>query len=369
MERQKKKISVLLPDMRGGGVERMRLILSQEWRRRGYEVELVLLQKHGELLPLVPQDMNVIDFGVTRLRSSFWPLTRYLRRAKPDILLVAMWPLTSIGVMAWLLAGRPGKVFVSDHTQLSISAVRELGVPVLVLRLLMGMTYPLAHGVIAVSDGVRRDMCALGRLKPSLIRVINNPAAAAAPAARADAPGAARIDGRRRRVLGVGSLKAQKDFPTLIQAFARVAADVDAELIILGEGPLRPHLEGLVRKLDLTERVSMPGFVSDPTEWFLASDLFVLSSRWEGFGNVIVEALNCGTPVVSTDCQSGPAEILEDGRFGKLVPVGDVESMASAIREALEQGHDPDRLKRRAQDFSPQRIADNYLTYFGEPVQ
>ena len=139
---------------------------------------------------------------------------------------------------------------------------------------------------------------------------------------------------------------------------------LNAKLTILGEGVLRPDLEALIKILGISNRVSLPGFVLDPVPWFRTADLFVLSSSWEGLPTVMIEALECGVPVVSTDCPSGPAEILDNGRYGRLVPVGDATALAAAIQASLQELHDHDTLRRRAQDFAVPMIADQYLAYF-----
>jgi glycosyltransferase involved in cell wall biosynthesis len=139
---------------------------------------------------------------------------------------------------------------------------------------------------------------------------------------------------------------------------------LNAKLTILGEGVLRPELEAMIETLEIRSSVSLPGFVLDPTLWFGSADLFVLSSSWEGLPTVMIEALECGVPVVSTDCPSGPAEILENGLYGRLVPVGDVTALAAAIQASLLEPHDHDALRRRAQDFAVPRIAVQYLAYF-----
>jgi len=162
-------------------------------------------------------------------------------------------------------------------------------------------------------------------------------------------------------LLGVGRLVMQKDFPTLIQAFALVRQRCPARLTILGEGEKRPQLEALVRELGLEAEVSLPGFVQNPYAYMARSAVFVLSSAWEGFGNVVAEAMAVGTSVVSTDCQSGPAEILEGGRYGKLVSVGDVAALAEAILATLSQPTDPEVLRQRSRAFSVDLVVDQYL--------
>lgn len=358
-------ISILLPDLRGGGAERLHVHLANDWVSRGLKVEFALMSERGELLRTLDNRIQVCDLRAPRMRSLLLPLVRYFRAVRPAAVIAAMWPLTSIAVAAWKMAGRPGRLLVSDHSQLSISAVREMRIPRWLIGNSIRFTYPLASGAIAVSQGVKDDLRALGHLPQSVVRVIYNPTALGLPFERGD-PGARSAlwgEGASRHVLSVGTLKPQKDHATLVRAMALLPRDLDVKLTILGEGPLRKELERLVRELDLCDRIRLPGFVLDPYPWYRTADLFVLSSRWEGFGNVIVEALECGVPVVSTDCASGPAEILADGRYGRLVAVQDPSAMAAAITASLSEPHDSAMLRQRASEFSVSAISDQYLDY------
>lgn len=358
---------ILLPDFRGGGAERLHILLANYWHARGIKVDFVLMQRRGDLLGLLSDGIGVVDLGVDRVREVILPLGRYLRKVRPDIVIAAMWPLTSAAVFAWRLAGKPGSLYLSDHCQLSIECEMGLKIPIWYLRLAMRFTYPTASGLIAVSEGVKQDMSRLGGFTDSQVRVIYNPAATGME------PHPETKSVRQRmwgvgfdcHILSVGTLKEQKDHATLIRAFALLPLALNAKLTILGEGVLRSELEALIKQLCLEGRVALPGFEVDPYPWYRTADLFVLSSRWEGFGNVIVEALECGLPVVSTDCQSGPAEILENGRIGKLVPIQNPEALAASIAESLKNPVRRDLLIRRARDFSVSSIADQYLDYFG----
>lgn len=358
-------IAIVLPNLCGGGAERLHVNLANDWVARGMNVEFALMSSDGELHDVLDKRIKLVDLGVRRIRALLWPLIRYLRNAQPTVTLAAMWPLTSASIVAWHLAGRPGRIVVSDHTQLSISAVMELNVPRWLLSRAMRYTYPRATGVIAVSHGVKDDMCALAGIDPAKVRVIYNPTAVTTRLETASADSRIRLWGRSggTNILSVGTLKPQKDHATLIEAFGRLPPELDARLTILGEGPLRKELEEQIRRMNLQERVRLPGFVLDPYPWYRTADLFVLSSRWEGFGNVLVEALECGVPIVSTDCRSGPAEVLEAGRFGKLVPVGEPHAMATAMCASLAEEHDRGMLRRRALDFSVQAISEEYLEY------
>ena len=360
-------IAIVLPDLSGGGAERLHILLANYWHALGVSVHFVLMSRRGELIELLDDGIGCFDLGATRVRQVVLPLVGYLRKERPDIVVAAMWPLTSVAVLSWILAGKPGRIFLSDHVNLSVCSAHERKISIGFMRAVIRLTYPAASGLIAVSKGVKEDMCQLGGFDDSQVRVIYNPAATGVsgqplpPAQRQQLWG----DNFTYHVLSVGSLKDQKDQATLIQAFALVSQSLRAKLTILGEGSLRPELEALVQSLGLQGKVSMPGFVVDPYPWYRTADLFVLSSKYEGFGNVIVEALECGVPVVSTDCRSGPAEILENGRFGLLVPVQDIHALAAGITKCHTKPVDREMLVKRAQDFTVSKIADEYLAYFG----
>lgn len=360
-------VCILLPDLRGGGAERLHVNLANDWVGRGLRVQLVLMSARGDLHGILDPRIELVDLQASRFRSLLIPLTAHLRGLRPSVTLAAMWPLTSVAIASWRLAGRPGRMVVSDHTQLSIAAVRELGVPRWFLAATMRLTYPRASGVIAVSEGVKDDMSALAALDPGIIDVIHNPAAMGAPFRPGNADDRVSLWGRSggTNILSVGTLKAQKDHSTLISAFALLPARLNAKLTILGEGALREELEEQVRRLKLQDRVRLAGFILDPYPWYRTSDLFVLSSKWEGFGNVLVEALECGVRIVSTNCASGPSEVLDNGRFGKLVPVQDPRALADAMTASLAEPHDVEAHRRRAAEFSVETISGLYLSRLG----
>jgi glycosyltransferase involved in cell wall biosynthesis len=202
---------------------------------------------------------------------------------------------------------------------------------------LIRKSYPSADGIIAVSSGVADDLAEATGIPRESIDVIYNPVVtpevATASREAVDHPWLA--PGEPPVVMGIGRLTPKKDFTTLLQAFAEVRREVPARLMILGEGPERAVLEGLVRTLDLAANVALPGFVGNPYAYLARASLFVLSSRWEGLPTVLIEAMFCGAPVVSTDCPSGPREILNGGRYGRLVPVGDLAALAQAITAGI----------------------------------
>jgi glycosyltransferase involved in cell wall biosynthesis len=367
-----KKISLFLPSLQGGGAERAAVNLANWWVINGYAVEIVLMERRGEFLNAVSPAIDIVGLDCKRFRQLPAALAAYFKRQRPDVALAFMWPLTSIAVLAWLIAGRPGKLFLSEQVGLTDHVRRDLNTPLGIVRTILKFTHRRANGLIACSRGAADDLAHLAALRPETVHAIHNPVVEANPQ---------RIDflhdascreqlwqGQFRvHVVTVGTMKAQKNHRLLLQAFSQVAIQLDASLVILGEGGLRSTLEKEVQELGLQGRVVMPGFRADPTPWYQAADLFVLSSDFEGFANVVAEALACGTPVVSTDCPHGPAEILEYGRYGYLVPVGDAKALAAGICGAVCRAWDRTALQRRALDFSIPRQAQAYLDLFNLP--
>lgn len=358
----------VLPNLAGGGAERVAINLSTSWASSGHQVEFLLMELRGELLKTLSKNVIVHELNCERFRQSPLPLARFLRQRQPDVTLVHMWPLTSAAVLAWRLAGKPGKLFICEHTALSEHVKRD-SMPLAMVQLALRLTHRTATGVVTVSTGVAKDLAQLAGMSVQRVEVIHNPVVAAELAGPSQQPDIQILNNLwrglfRTHLVSVGSLSARKNYQLLLQAFAHVAPELDAALVILGEGNLRAILEQQVYELGLQGRVVMPGFHADPTPWYQAADLFVLSSDYEGLPTVLIEALACGTPVVSTDCPHGPAEILEQGRYGELVPVGDVFALSDGIRRALSRPWNREALQRRAQDFSIPKQAQAYLDLF-----
>ncbi|PUA16914.1 glycosyltransferase [Glaciimonas sp. PCH181] len=354
-------VSFFLPDLRGGGAERVTVNLANSFAQRGYKVDMVLLSATGEFLADLRPEIHVVDLQVVRLRSAIFPLVRYLRQARPTAILACMWPLTVITLWARFLSRVPVRVVVAEHTTWSRSELlrrRSVGWQV---RTSMHRVFPGADGIVAVSQGAAEDLARFANLNRNAITVIYNPVVGDEKPPASDALGPTGWwTGAHHRVLAVGTLKVIKDYVTLLNAFAILRQGCDARLLILGEGECRPALEAEVRRLGIEGSVFMPGFVKDASPYYQQADLHVLSSTGEGLPTVIIEALATGTPVVSTDCPSGPREILSDGKFGRLVPVGDAAALAAAMAESLAATHDHAALKARAQDFSIDKAVDQY---------
>jgi glycosyltransferase involved in cell wall biosynthesis len=332
----------------------------------------VLRYVRGPLLQDVSPSVRVVPllyslrsrlfrFGVTVIA-----LMRYLRRERPDVLLSAANSLHATALWARFLTGVRTRLVVRVSTHLSRSAVNAQRRPRRLRLWQARFFYAWTDAIIAVSQGTADDIARLSGIGPERIFTIYNPVVAPTLVRRMKehlehpwfTPGNLPV------VLAVGRLAPQKDIPTLLKAFARVRAVREAQLMILGEGKERDHLESLARKLNIADNVDFPGYVTNPLPYMARAAVFVLSSAWEGLPGVLIEALACGCPVVSTDCPSGPAEILEHGQYGLLVPVGDDRALANAILSVLTTPPDREPLRERAAMFSLDRAVNQYLEVF-----
>ena len=367
-----KSVSILLPSLQGGGAERAAVNLANCWANSGYAVQFVLMEHRGAFLDVVNPAIAIHSLECKRFRQLPAALYDYLKDQRSDVLLAFMWPLTSIAVLSWILAGRPGRLFLSEQVGLTDHVLRDLRIPLPVVSSILRLSHRNANGMMACSRGAAGDLAHLAGIPPDRVDVIYNPVVQACPPKICfvhDASRRADLWGGHFHfyLVTVGTLKPQKNHRNLLKAFAQLVPDLDAALVILGEGGLRSLLEQDVHDLGLQGRVVMPGFHPDPTPWYQAADLFVLSSDFEGFANVVAEALAFGTPVVSTDCPHGPSEILDHGRYGELVPVGDVDGLAAGIRRGLRRPWDREALQQRALDFSIPRQAQAYIDLFNCP--
>jgi glycosyltransferase involved in cell wall biosynthesis len=325
-------------------------------------VDLVLAKREGPYLSEVQENVNVVDLNAGGVLKSLPALIRYLRRAQPAALLSAMDHSNIIALLAKILARVQTRVVVSVHNTLSISSKHSNGRARLI-PYIARWCYGWADGVVAVSRGVADDLSNTIKLPRERIRVINNPVVVPELFKMAKEPvrGSWFRDGELPVVLSAGRLTAQKDYPTLLRAFSLLIRERPLRLLILGEGEERAKLEALVRSFALEDVVELPGFVKNPYAYMSKAAVFVVSSAWEGFGNVLVEAMAVGTPVVATNCPSGPAEILENGKYGRLVKPSDPDALAEGILAELDRPTDSEILRHRTKEFSYDHIADKYL--------
>ncbi|MGQ9738920.1 MAG: glycosyltransferase [Armatimonadota bacterium] len=332
------KLAFYMPSLAGGGAERVFLHLAKGFVERGYEVHLVLARAEGPYRPQIPKAVRVMDLHASRVLTSLPRLVRYLRDERPFAMLSALDHANVVAICAQGLARVPTRVVATVHSTPSQVVANARTLPARLLPLWTRPFYRRAHAVVAVSQGVANELVHYVGIPEHTVRVIYNPIITPTLLRNAQEPldHPWFRDGEPPLILGAGRLTKPKDFPTLIRAFAEVCRRRPARLMILGEGEERHALESLVRELRLEADVALPGFVQNPYPYMKRASVFVLSSRWEGLPTVLIEALAVGTPVVATNCPSGPAEILDGGRIGALVEVGDVGALASAIHSAID---------------------------------
>jgi glycosyltransferase involved in cell wall biosynthesis len=361
-----RSLAIYLPDLSGGGAERLQLDLAPLFIAAGLEVTFLLNRAHGALLTQVPAEARVVSLNAPRQLGALMPIVRYLRRERPDILLVHTEHASILAVWARAVACSAARIIVCQHNTMSAQGRRpgwQFRMLPLVSRLFLGW----ADRIVAVSAGVADDLPASCGIARERVTVIYNGVVGRDFARKCAAP----LDhpwfgGDVPVIVAAGRLVAQKDFTTLITAFARVARERDVRLVLLGEGPQRPALQDLAQSLDVAERIDLTGFHENPLPYLREAALVVLSSRYEGFGMVLAEALACGTPVVSTDCPHGPAEILDYGRYGRLTPVGDAAALSEAILATLDAPPSREAMKRRGTTFTTAASAERYLDLFDD---
>jgi glycosyltransferase involved in cell wall biosynthesis len=305
----------------------------------------------------------VIDLHAARVTASLPGLVRYLRRERPMALLSSLVNANLVALWAKKIAGVSTRVVLRIDSPLSHTFAHPRNLRGRLMPALLRRSYTMADAVVAVSHGVADDFVRTIRAPRERIRVIHNPVVTEHMLAESYEPVEHPwfAEPRVPIVLAVGRLTAVKDYPTLLRAFARVRAQRDVRLLILGEGEERGKLTAQVRALRMDDAVAMPGFVDNPYAYMRNVQAFVLSSSYEGFGNVLAEAMACGTPVMSTDCPGGPGEILERGRWGALAPVGDDTRLAEAMLATLDNPIPAALLRQRSQAFSAETILDQYV--------
>ncbi|MBE9191240.1 glycosyltransferase [Gloeocapsopsis crepidinum LEGE 06123] len=360
-----KRIAFFLPALHGGGAEKVAINLLKGMLQYDVSLDLVLASKEGPYLEQVPSQVKIIDLEAGRVIKAIAPLSRYLRQTKPDALLSHMNHANAIAVMANKLASTNTRLVLVEHDTLSVARSKLLRAKL--VPLFMKWLYPSADAVVGVSQGVTDDLSKHLNIVPYKLHAIYNPVVDEELINKAKAT----LDHPWFQsqalpvFLAVGRLTLQKDFSTLIKAFAILRQTQQARLLILGEGEARQELEALMQELKIAEDVSLAGFVDNPYSYMSKATAFILSSRWEGLPTVLIEAMACGCPVISTNCPSGPEEILADGKYGVLVPVGDVHALAAAMLKVLSSPTKQELLIQRSQDFSLQQAVPKYLSLLG----
>ncbi|MGO0062399.1 glycosyltransferase [Brevibacillus fluminis] len=362
MRNELTSISIFLPNLAGGGAERMMLNLAEGFIAQGIQVDFIVAKREGAYKDQYEGKIRFIDLNASRVLWAIPKLMAYLKKKRPSVFLTTLDHANVAALLAKRLSRVPTSIVIREANTLSsvtghTGSMKEKLLPFLIKRL-----YKHADGIISVSAGVAQDLASHAGIPLEKIHVIYNPVVNADLLEKAeehnDHPWLR--EGEPPVLLAAGRLTKQKDFPTLVKAFAMLRAEAQARLIILGEGEERQTLEKLCVELGVREDVDLPGFVQNPFSYMSRASAFVLSSTWEGLPGALIQAMACGCTVVSTDCPSGPDEILNGGTFGILVPPGDAGSLAAGMAEALRNPFPSSLLKERAAAFSAGTITEQY---------
>jgi glycosyltransferase involved in cell wall biosynthesis len=362
-----RRLAIVISFSGEGGVERMVLNLVGGMAACGVNIDLLAIRAESAHLGALPNGVRLVDLGVRHSALAVPSLVRYLRREGPDAVLAAKDRAIRAAALARRLSGWRGPLVGRLGTNLTASLEGRSPLARLMRLAPMPLLYRGIDRIVAVSHGVAEDVRRTTKVPAARIAVVRNPVVTPrlAELAAAACPHPWLEDGGDPVILGAGRFTRQKDFATLVLAVARLNADRPVRLVILGEGRLRESLQSLAAELGVADRLLLPGFDPNPYAWMARANLFALSSRWEGLGSVLVEAMAVGTAVVSTDCPSGPREVLADGRFGPLVPVGDVVALAAAMGATLDDPLPAAVLREAVSQYTVEAATRAYLSVLG----
>lgn len=370
MTRTRKKLAILVSFSGQGGVERMIANLSHALIDEGIDLDILLIKHRGPHVKALPETARLIPLRARHSGTSVFEVARYLRRERPDALLAVKHRGILAAVRARALARTDTPIAGRLGTTVSAALADASSLRRSMWFRAMRKAYPALRSVIAVSQGVADDIHGITGIAQPPLRVIRNPvitdALMRAAEAPVDHPFLPTTSERSEPVIvGAGRLTRQKDFATLLSAFAQVNQTRPARLLILGDGGDRDALLAQAQALGISDRVDLPGFQANPWSWMKRADVFVLSSRWEGSPNSLTEAMALGVPVVSTDCPSGPTELLAGGAVAPLVPMGDVDALAQGILKQLNQPTPTEVLQQAVAEYHARTSARAYMEALG----
>jgi len=356
-------IAVFISFSGHGGVERMVVNLIRGFVALGRQVDLVLVRTEGPHLERLPRQVKRVHLGTRHTFAAVPALARYLRRYRPAVLLAVKDRAGRAAVLARWLAGTDTRIVMRLGTNVSTAMADKTAMARWLRFWPIRRLYPRIDRILAVSAGVADDTARIAGVARTGIRVIRNPVITPELAGLVTKPcdHAWFRPGQPPVVVSAGRLQRQKDFPTLIRAFAQVRRERPCRLVILGEGNGRARLQALIAELGIAADLDLIGFRANPYPFLARAALFVLASRWEGSPNVLTEAMALGTPVVATDCPSGPHELLDGGRYGPLVPVGNAQILAQAMAETLDHPLPPKTLQAAVAEYTQAKSAERYL--------
>lgn len=358
-----KRIAIILSSLEIGGTQRVMMHLAGGFIKKGFAVDAVAVKARGPFLKMLPAEVNLVDLGAKRALFAIPALVRYLRRNHPDAILSGLTHINIAAIIARFLSGINARLVVSERNNLTQKKIHSTKFWDRFLYAIIDLSYPFADAIVAVSLDVAEDLARSANLSSKKIIPIYNPI----PVDEVRDSSKNEINhpwfsrNEAPVILAVGRFHKQKDYPTLINAFNLLRSKKPSHLMILGDGKERPVIEDMIHDSPYSDDILLMGNIDNPYPYMAKADVFVLPSAWEGFGMVLVEALACGATIVSTDCHSGPSEILENGKYGRLVQVGDPQAMTDAIELSLVHPFPQEQSIARARDFSVERSVEQYL--------
>jgi len=360
-------LAVFLATSGHSGVDRIMGILLPHIASLGIKVDLLHVKGKGPHLPPDQGDIRIVELGSSHSFTSLAPLVRYLKREKPHALLSDKDRVNQIALLARRLAGTPTRVVVRSGTNITQTLKHRGSLEKFRHFLSMRYLYRMADGILTASEGAADDLAGFSGMSRQKISVIPNPVDKEMLFRLASEPVSHPWFSRKTLpvIVGLGELGGSKDYETLIRAFSIFRKGRGARLFIMGDGKKRARLKALAEELNLAADIHFFGYTANPFPYLSRADLFVQSSRYEGFGMALLEALALGIPSVATDCPSGPRDILQEGLYGKLVPVGDVQAMAEAITRTLDSPPESPMIMRAALPYSLDRVAHEYMELLG----
>ncbi len=360
IEKRQDHLAIFISNLNIGGAERVAVTMANEFANKGTEVDLVVMNSIGPMAKSVSSKVKIVDLGTRRGRTSFFSLITYIKNSRPEaVLSLLIVPNALLGLSRLFLGPRRPRLIGSEHsytTDVTIRGNRKT-IPLFAYVLAARVGYRLLDGVVVPSQGIVFRLTQQRLVTRKKIVVIPNPIDLSEITLKPDSKSQTEAS---IKLIAVGRLDEIKDYPTMIRAVGLLRNTYKVSLDIIGDGNIKESLTNLINELNLAEHITLVGEVLELSHWYREADVLVLSSLSEGFGNVIVEALAHGTPVVSTDCPSGPSDIITENTYGRLVPVGDFVALADAIIQVRLQAIDKKILRARAEDFECSKICDAY---------
>jgi glycosyltransferase involved in cell wall biosynthesis len=353
------KILIIMPNLGLGGAERVHINIANEWIKNGHQVCFALLKKEGKLLKTLSENIEIKDLSASRIFYSIPKIYKYLKEYEPTHIVATMWPLTIVSSWAWAINGFKGKFFPVEHCEFNKAHLKSIGSNKLFFAM-SAIFLNVSSKIIFVSQGVMKSFEKKTFLISRKSVVILN-----GTKEQGQASSFKSTKKSKKNILALGRLSQQKDFNSTIHAFAlALKKRKDIFLNIVGDGSEMNNLKETVGLLGIDKNVHFAGSVVDPTSYFQEADIFIHSSFYDGMPMVLIEALSFGISIISTDTPYGPKEILQNGKYGDIVPIGDINKIAELIIYRIENPFSKNAVLSRAREYSIEKTAMSYIKLF-----